>query len=869
MKNKIKLICTFFIFFITLYTFVYAEQSNYVYNGDYSICPSSTDYKLNDISPQNFCKNKGNNSSKSGMNSCAQQKLENDGIFGSVSTTLLEHYNEETGRYTVYYYDAARIDVWGNKSNDWETNTGLGIKTCPGMRLKYYTTTDLPYSITEHWDEIQNIKLESVSSINYNYIKSSELNTETQKFWQAYQVFGAKITENGINIDKKNFSYIVDISKLETIQDDKLGWNGLGTENDTRVFHYWLPYVAVFSFEYKYEDPKKDCDDEKFASENQKYCCNSQDYAYKNIGKCCSTYPETCCENTDEALENWDNIDSSVRYVCCNSEDSVQINDTTLYSFMYYYKLYSLQPWNRSKYETAMYQKCINMNICDYNDDDDTYPSCCDRKENSGNENCKDKCKWDANAAIQCCDYDEYKNDARCQKTCDDTTYFRNNLTTCCNDKKAIQNNPDVCCDTNIIGEDKYNEYCNFEFKDDEELNGYTCMKNEKWNLKKTTRSKYTRVIEEMQVIPIDYIKSIPSINSGRGFSYDLKIAHTLTINTIDFTEALPSIPLCKTVTNAQNSYNTYLETFTQELSQKLNNYINNGDTGFTLKLQNGISYNYNIIGNKEYYNYNFSKTRTESVSCMSGGSLTSQTINLYPKKIIITFDPYIYTLPKYYINQFNDLDATYSSDNINEFLEGGNKIYSNINDNGYYDFSISVNNAGVYESLSTTSNYTCTYKVNNCLYNGKCIDEDCTDSSCSTSITDGTPDYYYRTISLSMPFPNNRRLGANWNYSLKKQYIDKQEDGAESVYRTPLYSITLTPETVKNIKDYNKEQNNKGGYLDWNTLETTYNSNKRKSTFLTCLSDGNSCPSNDTISKIENITIPSNDIRLQKVGNF
>lgn len=91
-------------------------------------------------------------------------------------------------------------------------------------------------------------------------------------------------------------------------------------------------------------------------------------------------------------------------------------------------------------------------------------------------------------------------------------------------------------------------------------------------------------------------------------------------------------------------------------------------------------------------------------------------------------------------------------------------------------------------------------------------------DSSCSNSVTveniDIKEDLVFRPISLSNPFPGQngkgRSMGSPWTDDLKKTYITNRSD----VYsKKPLYSITLTPSSIKQIRDYNK----KNSYDDFN----------------------------------------------------
>ena len=84
---------------------------------------------------------------------------------------------------------------------------------------------------------------------------------------------------------------------------------------------------------------------------------------------------------------------------------------------------------------------------------------------------------------------------------------------------------------------------------------------------------------------------------------------------------------------------------------------------------------------------------------------------------------------------------------------------------------------------------------------------------------------YYFRPISLSEPFPNNRTPGSNW--------IDwiNDEDNKQRLLNTYAtsnnleYTVNLTNTDIANIKKYNEEKNFEGkGYLD-NSIDINGNS--------------------------------------------
>ncbi len=88
---------------------------------------------------------------------------------------------------------------------------------------------------------------------------------------------------------------------------------------------------------------------------------------------------------------------------------------------------------------------------------------------------------------------------------------------------------------------------------------------------------------------------------------------------------------------------------------------------------------------------------------------------------------------------------------------------------------------------------------------------------------TGGTKSYgfIYRNVDLSDLFPNSRQYGTNWNSSNEQinQIIKDIQNSANSLYTSSDYldlSVTLNPDTIKKIREYNRyKSTNSGGYLD------------------------------------------------------
>lgn len=75
---------------------------------------------------------------------------------------------------------------------------------------------------------------------------------------------------------------------------------------------------------------------------------------------------------------------------------------------------------------------------------------------------------------------------------------------------------------------------------------------------------------------------------------------------------------------------------------------------------------------------------------------------------------------------------------------------------------------------------------------------------------------FIYRPIDLNNPFPN-RNPGMNW-YDWYN--IERNKERLESSYNREQYSITLDSQKTSEIKKYNKDELNKGGYFDWKTIK-------------------------------------------------
>lgn len=84
---------------------------------------------------------------------------------------------------------------------------------------------------------------------------------------------------------------------------------------------------------------------------------------------------------------------------------------------------------------------------------------------------------------------------------------------------------------------------------------------------------------------------------------------------------------------------------------------------------------------------------------------------------------------------------------------------------------------------------------------------------------------YYFRPISLSEPFPNNRTPGSNWIDWINNEENKKRLLNTYTTSNNLEYTVNLTNTDIANIKKYNEEKNFEGkGYLD-NSIDINGNS--------------------------------------------
>lgn len=175
-------------------------------------------------------------------------------------------------------------------------------------------------------------------------------------------------------------------------------------------------------------------------------------------------------------------------------------------------------------------------------------------------------------------------------------------------------------------------------------------------------------------------------------------------------------------------------------------------------------------------------------------------------------------------------------------------KYLGNINGYQYdYDYTcyFDVYNKSTDYSGDPESNYNKCYEITAdgvVIFHKTFIDANGNEVACSNeSLKTSGYGFIYRNVQLDNMFPSEgvRETGNNWTTDKAKEAIKEIEASADKIYTTDdylEYSYTLTPEAIKNIKDYNKQEESFGGYQN-STLYGCESSKTNVSAFENCKS--------------------------------
>ena len=425
----------------------------------------------------------------------------------------------------------------------------------------------------------------------------------------------------------------------------------------------------------------------------------------------------------------------------------------------------------------------------------------CDKSNDSDGTNkqgdtCNNDKYFESNKAY-CCSLPEYKSKDKCQE--DDTPkYTWDSNLSCKNDTSSYNNANKIVSSYSDNG-----GFCQITCGDPIELSGYSTL---------------------------DYMKSNPII-AGTGFEYDVNIKNKLSCSISYRNKIFDSISsLNSAVSSCENKLLNYGY---QDSTSYKNNVLDGQD--IYIKSDN---LRYKVLDESITEPLESSKPQTTGTAsywgtCDSFGvsipCIKTKSFNYTPSKSI-TYN-YKIILPTQYINKWTAENVTKIETDEKEYIDGGNRYFTSLTtQTGIYDYNITLENMGTLKN--NLGDFTCQYGVENkYIYNG-CLNCPGIDPGPNPpDINSTTPGYYFRTISLSNPFPNNRDSGFNWQGNAKGKSTSKTEEyitgtttnkKGDIVYsEEPMYQITLTSELIREIQGYNQtqERNNKG-YLDWNTMD-------------------------------------------------
>lgn len=161
------------------------------------------------------------------------------------------------------------------------------------------------------------------------------------------------------------------------------------------------------------------------------------------------------------------------------------------------------------------------------------------------------------------------------------------------------------------------------------------------------------------------------------------------------------------------------------------------------------------------------------------------------------------------------------------------------------YTCNFDVYNKSTDYSCDPEANYNKCYEISSdgvVTFHESFKDENGNEVACSKEcVQSGGYGFVFRNVQLDNMFPseNVRETGNNWTTDKAKEAIEEIEASADKMYTTDEYleySYTITPEAIKSIKDYNKQEESSGGYQN-STLYGCESSKTNVSAFENCKS--------------------------------
>lgn len=181
---------------------------------------------------------------------------------------------------------------------------------------------------------------------------------------------------------------------------------------------------------------------------------------------------------------------------------------------------------------------------------------------------------------------------------------------------------------------------------------------------------------------------------------------------------------------------------------------------------------------------YELPRNSFRYISKLNGFSTTSKPASEY-------VDLGYGNLPVHYMRKSGDYDISLEYNTLG-------------NNHKFNKYVFSGNSFGGVSTPKCSKTYQCKYSVSNRIIT-----------------TENNLNVVFRPISLSNPFPGidgkGRTPGSNWKNHLSVITNNRSLSDPERIFfdREPMYQITLTPQLIRNIRDYNRKQ--VGGYGDFN----------------------------------------------------
>lgn len=161
----------------------------------------------------------------------------------------------------------------------------------------------------------------------------------------------------------------------------------------------------------------------------------------------------------------------------------------------------------------------------------------------------------------------------------------------------------------------------------------------------------------------------------------------------------------------------------------------------------------------------------------------------------------------------------------------------------------------------------------------GKNCDIKCTTEGCLYDNEHGfLASVHQSSIENFAPGSAGRKVGQNWDASINKKAeaaIESISEKGESIYKEPEYSFTFTPAVITAVREYNKEQQSNGGYLNDSMYCKNYSSIRKdekvtaENDYLVCKSELLDMLENEAKNKTSGFKVQARLDTFKEVESF